>query len=175
MHLDGLSDWGDSLGAIHDRKRMLEIMKDSRVGTFGLLTCFVIMLGKWTAYKQLFEFNSGEWIIMSYIVSRAMQVEMAVTLPYARAEGGTARGFVADAKTHHRIVVLLLTFMISVFFFRIIGLLGLMAGWIICFIFRWWCKRRVGGVTGDLIGACSEMVELTVLMTGCLIHGIPGF
>jgi adenosylcobinamide-GDP ribazoletransferase len=180
LHLDGLSDWGDSLGAIHNRERMLEIMKDSRVGTFGLLSCFTVLLGKWITYKNLFLVNPGSipvapglWIVMSYIVSRTMQVEMAVTLPYARAEGGTARGFVADAKTHHRVFALLVSLVILLVFFREAGLVAFIIGWLTCLVFRWWCEKKIGGVTGDLIGACSELVELTVLTTGLFVYANP--
>jgi adenosylcobinamide-GDP ribazoletransferase len=163
FHLDGLSDWADSFGAMNNRKRMLEIMKDSRVGAFGVLALVMILLGQWIAITRLCEQGNILWIVAAYIVSRTAQVEMATTLPYARPEGGTAGAFVGEAQPHHRRIAFSLAAILLFILFGWQGLIILLIGEIVRIGFGFWCYCRFGGVTGDLLGACSELVETTLL------------
>jgi len=163
FHLDGLSDWVDSFGAMNNRKRMLEIMKDSRVGAFGVMALAMILLGQWIAITRLCEQGNILWIVAAYIVSRTAQVEMATTLPYARPEGGTAGAFVGQAQPHHRRIAFSLAAILLFILFGWQGLIVLLIGEIVRIGFGFWCYRRFGGVTGDLLGACSELVETTLL------------
>jgi adenosylcobinamide-GDP ribazoletransferase len=96
-----------------------------------------------------------------------MQVELATSLPYARQEGGTAAPFVNGGRAWHRFIALLLGLALLCCFCRpAAALAAFTAGWLMCRIFGWRCKRRFGGVTGDLLGACSEIVETAVLFGG---------
>jgi adenosylcobinamide-GDP ribazoletransferase len=163
FHLDGLSDWADSFGAMNNRKRMLEIMKDSRVGAFGVMALVMILLGQWIAVSRLCQHHKMIWIIAAYIVSRLNQVELAVTLPYARAEGGTAGAFVREAKAFHRWIAFILSVILLFVLFHWQGVTILLIGEAIRIAFGFWCNRRFGGVTGDLLGACSVITETTLL------------
>jgi len=86
LHLDGLADWTDALGGATAGRR-LEIMKDPRVGAFGVLAVVAILLCKWVALVRLSEFGAP-WVVTAYVVSRTAMVDLAVALPYARKEGG---------------------------------------------------------------------------------------
>jgi adenosylcobinamide-GDP ribazoletransferase len=170
IHMDGLADWADGFGGGRDRQKILAIMKDPHVGAFGVIAVVVIVAVKWVALTGLIAFGSSTYIIVSYIVSRTMQVELAASLPYARAEDGTAAPFVKDARFSHRFAAL---------FFALVVLAGLCGpitsaatmclGWLVCRLFGWWCYRRVGGVTGDLLGACSEIMETIILFIGAIV------
>lgn len=172
FHLDGLSDWADSFGALNNRKRMLEIMKDSRVGVFGVLALITILMGKWIAVTRLCSDNGILWIMAAYIISRTSQVEMITTLPYARPEGGTASAFVSGARPIHRWIAHLLAILLLFVLFGWQGLIFLIIGGIVGIVFGIWCRRRFGGVTGDLVGACSEIVETTVLFATALSDAV---
>jgi adenosylcobinamide-GDP ribazoletransferase len=163
FHLDGLSDWADSFGAMNNRKRMLEIMKDSRVGAFGVMALVMVLLGEWIAITRLCRHDELIWIIAAYIVSRMSQVELAVTLPYARSEGGTSGAFVHEAKGSHRWIAFSLAIVLLFILFRWQGIAMLLIGEVIRITFGFWCKKRFGGVTGDLLGACSVIVESSML------------
>jgi len=169
FHLDGLSDWADSFGSISDRKRMLEIMKDSRVGVFGVLALICVILGKWVALVKLWQLHDGHWIIVVYVVSRAMQVELATSLPYARAEGGTGQDFVSGSRMHHRLLALALAVAILYVTFSINGVIVSAVGFLACRLFALSCKKRLGGITGDTLGACSEIVEFAILFAVALL------
>ena len=164
FHLDGLSDWADGFGSIGDREKILAIMKDSRIGVFGALALIVILLAKWVAITRLFRLDAGLWIIPAYIISRTMMTELAVRLPYARPGGGTAASFVSDGKLIHRLAALGIAALSLAVIFGPFGLVALGVGWIICTWFGHSCRRRLGGITGDLLGAANEIVETVVLL-----------
>ncbi len=162
LHLDGLADWADGFFSMTGKERTLEIMKDSRVGTFGVLALIMVLGLKWVAVVHLIESNLVLWVIAACVVSRTAQVELAASLPYARAEGGTGAPFVNGASGWHRVVGWLL----SAALLAAIGPYApciLIPGFLATKILGYLFKRRLGGVTGDLLGASSEMVETLFL------------
>jgi adenosylcobinamide-GDP ribazoletransferase len=163
FHLDGLADAADALGSLAPRERMLAIMKDSAVGAFGVLALVLTLGAKWIAVARLVESGTGVWIVAAYVVSRAAQVELAVVLPYARAEGGTARAFVRDARGVHRLVAWTLAFLMITLVCGPAGVAVLVGGWLLARALGWRFMKMLGGVTGDLLGATSEIVETAVL------------
>ena len=168
IHLDGLADWFDALGVSHDRKRMLEVLKDPRSGVFGVLAIIVIILGKWIAITKLFASGMMMWLIVAYIVSRFTIVDLAVWLPYARSEGGTGERLVKQAGRMHRFWGLIVSIILLIVFTGPGGVIFLGVGWGIARILGLWFRRKLGGITGDLMGTCSEIVETFLLFTGAV-------
>jgi adenosylcobinamide-GDP ribazoletransferase len=169
LHLDGLADWADSVGGLLDRETRLAILKDVRVGTFGILALIVALTAKWLALARLFSSGSLIWILAVFMLSRGMMVELIVTLPYARTGEGMAKPFVAGASKGHRIS----SHLLSLGFCSLYGLLGLalfgLAG-VIVWVFGGYCRHCYGGITGDLLGAANEMIEVGLLMV-CAVPG----
>ncbi|MHC5053392.1 MAG: adenosylcobinamide-GDP ribazoletransferase [Planctomycetota bacterium] len=163
LHLDGLADAADALGSLAPRERMLAIMKDSAVGAFGVLALVLVLGAKWIAVARLVESGTAGWIVAAYVVSRAAQVELAVVLPYARAEGGTARAFVRDARGAHRAGSWALALVMVTLVCGPAGVAALVGGWLLARALGWRFIKALGGVTGDLLGATSEIVETAVL------------
>lgn len=164
LHLDGLADWADGFGGGRDRERMLAIMKDSHIGAFGVAAMVIILLAKWTACVRLAETGTLSWLITAYITSRFAMAELAVCLPYARSEGGTGRPFVTSARSSDRFQALGAAGLLVIIVSGAAGLVMLACGWGICRLLGGWFNRRVGGVTGDLLGACCELTEAGVLI-----------
>lgn len=170
IHMDGLADWADGFGGNRDKQKILAIMKDSHIGVFGAISLVIIVLVKWIALTRLIASDMSVYIIASYIVSRTMQVELTASLPYARAEGGTAAPFVNGAGFLHRFLALCSALVVLVVLYgTTIGIAALCIGWVVCRMFGWHCRRRVGGVTGDLLGACSEITETIILFIGAIV------
>jgi adenosylcobinamide-GDP ribazoletransferase len=163
FHLDGLADWADGFGGGGDSQKTLAIMKDSRIGVFGAVALVLVLLIKWVLLVRLIESGALIWLVAAYIVSRTMQVELAAWLPYARPEGGTGEAVIQGARPAYRTWALLSALIMLLILGGHTGVLALGAGWAACRGFGWWCKRRVGGVTGDLLGAGSEIVEVLIL------------
>ncbi len=167
LHLDGLADWADGFWGSRDRDRALAIMKDSHIGAFGAMALMLVLLGKWACIAELIETGALTWVFAALMFSRACQVYLAVALSYARPEGGTAAAFVAEADERSMWIAAGVALAVSL-------ALGLGWGAVMAAVavfaaakgFAVWCKRRVGGITGDLLGAANELMELLVLFLG---------
>ena len=169
LHLDGLADWADGFWGGHDREKVLRIMKDPCIGSFGAMALVFIMMAKWVGYVGLILDPDGwRWITAAYVISRTMQVDLACTFDYARTEGGTAAKFVEGAGWRQLAPALVVCLATLILLARPqwLFLLILPACWLATRLFGMWCRRRIGGITGDLLGACSELVETGVVFAG---------
>jgi len=170
FHLDGLADWADGFGGGRDRAHTLAIMKDSRVGSFGVLAVLVVLLLKYVALLRLAGTGALHLIVPVFIVSRTVPVDLSVRLPYARPEGGTAAPFVEGARPFHRTAALLAALVLLLALSGWRGWVLLAVGMAASRLLGSWFRRRVGGVTGDLLGAACELVE-TGLLFACAAAG----
>lgn len=165
FHLDGIADAADGFGGGYTKERSLEIMKDSQIGAFGALALALTLLLKFTLFYSLLQVGETRMVIFAMLISRTTQVFQCVTLPYARPTG-TAAATVQNSRPRHLMVALAL----CVLLLLPAGprtLLLLPVGLAAAFLWGLYCKHRVGGITGDLLGATNEIVEITVL-TGAL-------
>ncbi|MGD8372809.1 MAG: adenosylcobinamide-GDP ribazoletransferase [Syntrophobacterales bacterium] len=162
LHLDGLADFADALGGGWDRTRRLEIMKDSSLGVFGAVAVILTLLCKWLAFSRLLTAGSAIWVILVLMISRTMQVELMVRLTYARGEG-TASLFVQNAKGSQLAAALVITLFAAIFYGPL-GLFILALAEAMTWIYGTWCRKHMGGITGDLLGACNEIIEVVLLV-----------
>lgn len=163
LHLDGLSDTVDANAGGQSRERRLEIMKDPHVGAFGVMAIVLALLIKTAAITQLTLAAQWAWIPAPFVLSRLVQVLLAVTLPYARAEGGKAEVFVKNARTAHFVVASLLALGLTLALMRFWGAPVFIVAFILGYGLARWMKRAYGGVTGDLLGMASECLEVSLL------------
>ncbi len=164
LHLDGVADAADGLGGRRDRERALAIMKDSSTGAFGVIALCVVLLAKFVALSRLLELDGAAWIVVAMLVSRTMMVELAVGQPYARAEGGTGAPFVSEARWFHRLLAWVVAIGVLALFAGPTALAALAIGAAITWLYGLWCRRRLGGITGDMLGAGNELVETALLI-----------
>ena len=156
FHLDGLADTLDATGGT-TRERSLEIMRDSRIGTYGAAAVALALLIRVAVVAQLLGGDIlGAWIAAGAL-GRAAAVGIAAVLPYARADGGvlTARSGAWGAPIGVAVALVAL---------RLDGLAAAgavaFAAVALALVFRRW----LGGVTGDTLGATSEVTELLALV-----------
>lgn len=164
MHGDGLMDAADGLFSDKPRERILEIMKDSRVGSHGDTAGTLVLVSKFVLLGQL----PGEAKILSLVLVPAMgrwaQVYAATVHPYARIYGGT--GNFIQQVGNREIFWSSLTVLVTVAL--LLGLKGsILAGTV--FIgtagLGWYISRKIGGMTGDVLGAMNECIEVLTLVT----------
>jgi adenosylcobinamide-GDP ribazoletransferase len=170
LHLDGLADFADGFGNWHEKDKTLSIMKDPHMGVFGAASIVFVLLVKWISLTRLIASGSSLIIISGYVVSRAMLVELACSYPYARSEKGTAAPFVQDARPVDRIVALVCAAGALLFLNGFVGIALFTIGWIACRLLGHWSKKRIGGITGDVLGAGSELIE-TMTFFLCALPG----
>jgi adenosylcobinamide-GDP ribazoletransferase len=174
LHMDGLADWADSIGGFGREKR-LAIMKDTSLGAFGTLALILAMMIKWAVFERLISSATFLWIVPVMIISRAMLVELTTTMPYARSGDGMARPFIEKATGNQRRISFTIALMLCLLSGPAGAALFILA-WMITMIFRTYCHKNFGGITGDLLGAASEIIEIS-LLTACALPGnyIPDY
>lgn len=164
LHLDGLSDTMDGFFSGRSRDRILEIMKDSRVGAFGVIAIVFNLLLKYVIIKS---FNSS-WAITSIILSCGIgRVASSLLISYGKSArpGGLGDIFASQNTKGY--------FFGGLSIFIIVGMLtsGLtfIAPLLIVIMFTLWLRaysyRIIGGLTGDVYGATCELGEIISLFT----------
>ena len=171
LHADGLADLADGFFGGRNREAALRIMKDPNVGSFGSLALIGVMLFKWICLLELARAEAYGMIAAGAVLSRTAQVLLAARMPYARSEGGTATAFVEDAGWSHLLVasisgVVLLFVLLD---WQVLPSSILLFGSVVALFFVGWLShRKIGGITGDVLGACSELVEVAVWLVAAL-------
>jgi len=171
LHADGLADLADGFFGGRNRDAALRIMKDPNVGSFGALALIGIMLFKFVCLLELARPGAYGMIAAGVVLSRTTQVLLAVRMPYARSEGGTATAFVQDAGWPHLLVASISG--VALLFTLLGGQLVpsgiLLSGAFAALLFvGWLSQRKIGGITGDVLGASSELVETAVWLVAAL-------
>ena len=168
LHMDGLADWADSLGGF-DRERRLSIMKDSSLGAFGVIALVLGIIFKLIAFERIVLSGTYAILIIIPVISRCMLVELQTTLPYARSEQGMAGVFIENARNSYRIVSHTFTLVICVFG-GLAGVFLYLSAFAVTLFLKGIFRRQFNGITGDLLGASNEIIEVVILM----IAAIPG-
>jgi adenosylcobinamide-GDP ribazoletransferase len=169
LHLDGLMDCTDGLLGGREREQILRIMKDPHVGAFGVIALILVLMMKWISVVRLIDYDASHWLIIAYVISRTLQVDLVAALPYARIEDGTAAPFVREARTRHRVVALVVAAGLVLIIGGLAGILALGVAWLVGRVLAMWFRHRIGGVTGDLLGTTSELIETGVLFAGAIM------
>lgn len=167
LHLDGLADMADAFGGGYTKERRLTILKDTHVGAFAVMA-LVLALGLKIALLAHFKSQLLFWIPFIYACSRAMQVEAMHALPYARLDG-TAKPFMSGLVPMQRWVNHGVWIALALLSGGLAALICGVVAFALTHLLAQYFKRMVGGITGDLIGATSELCELTMLL---LIAGV---
>jgi adenosylcobinamide-GDP ribazoletransferase len=167
LHEDGLADTCDALGGAHDRERALEILNDSRVGVFGACALVISIVGRIALLDRLG--RDCLWALpLVGCAARVGPVWQMVLVPYVSHAGSTtgalarARGAQASVATGWLGAVggasILLRFVSVGTMAALLAALVLVVG-----VTSWRYAARLGGVTGDLLGATQQVGELAVL------------
>jgi adenosylcobinamide-GDP ribazoletransferase len=167
LHVDGLADVADAAGG-YTRERRLEIMKDPHVGAFGVAAIVLDLTLKSAALARLATGAAWPAIILAFAASRTVLVMLAVLLPYARREGGTAEAFVQGASVRHLALALVAGAVLCYALAGLQGLVALFAAHVIGAMLLAWMQRVYGGITGDLLGTANEVIENALLVLPCL-------
>ena len=166
LHLDGLADAADGLLPPVGRTRRLEIMADPRIGAFGAVVLVLVLALRVTALAVTVA--RPLVIVGLWCGSRTMMGVVARTVPYAQPDGGTATTFVGDHSAASRYGVasygLGLAFALAAVGAGSRGLVVVGAEVVAMIGVVWFALRRVGGYTGDVLGAMGVIGETVGLL-----------
>ncbi len=171
LHLDGLSDTFDGVYSNRDRERILEIMKDSRIGANGVLSLIVLILLKISLYISIPKSYIIYVIFLMPIFSRAMVPIICYKAKYPRKEG-MGNMFIGRVEMKSIIIDLLILTLFSLVFIKSIFIIPAL----ICFtlLYRAHISKIIGGITGDIIGASIEINEIVFLIGFIVVFRIMG-
>lgn len=161
LHEDGLADLADGFWGGFTPDRRLEIMRDSRIGTYGVIALTLSLLIRWSLIATAMILVDPLTLVIAATVSRAPMAVAMRWLPPARTDGlsrGAGRPGAAGA---------LIGVAIAAAFLIPAGLLGVVAALLVAGVtlgLGLLARRKIGGQTGDVLGAVQQLSEIAVLV-----------
>lgn len=160
FHEDGLADTCDALGVLGDRDRALEVMKDSRLGTFGALGLGLALATKTGALVQLSTADVAGALVAGHALSRAGAMALIRVLPYV-ATAATARARPVARRTNTPgVLVALAIGTIPLYFLAPVFAVAAATILPTTLLAAWLFRQRFGGITGDTLGASQLANEV---------------
>lgn len=163
MHLDGFMDTCDGLHGDTPQRR-LEIMADTRVGSFGIVGVIILLLIKYSALLTLPVGLRMEALLMVPSLSRWSMVYAISVFPYARKDGGLGQAFKQQASWQRLVIATLIVLAVSGGLLRWQGIILVAIVWLTATVLGYFLRSRLGGLTGDTYGAINEIGEVVTMM-----------
>lgn len=164
LHEDGLADLADGFGGGRTQEEKLAIMRDSRVGTFGVLALIISVLARWAALAALAAAEAGAALMVlvaAHAASRALMPLFMMRVPPARTDGLSAGVGRVGGRTALAALAVGALFIVAVGPVFSLVSSAFLAVWF--FAVEKLCRRQIGGQTGDVLGTLQQGGELIVL------------
>lgn len=164
LHEDGFADVCDGFGGGYTKERVLEIMRDSRVGAFGAMGVTMMLGLKWLTVATLPLALAPAVLVAAHGLSRALAASLMATLAYVREDAAKAKPLATELRGGRLAFVLATALAALVLlpprFWWVVLALAAVRG-----VLARWFVRRIGGYTGDCLGAAQQVSELAVYLT----------
>lgn len=169
LHLDGLADTCDGIFSSRKKDKMLEIMKDSRLGTNGAVAIFFDLALKIALLVAIPVKFIIPIIIASNVLSRTMLVLICKVGTYARPEGGLGNLFIGKISKVTMVIAIVIGTILSLLLLgkATIIILPVIIG--ATLIINRYISSKIGGITGDVLGATNELMEILILLMFLMI------
>lgn len=169
LHLDGFADTVDGLFSARDHEKMMEIMKDSRLGSFGAIGLILLFLTIWSCYTVILPQNLLIVLLLP-IVGRYCAIQICCFSTYAEGGGGLGRRIVEMTKPWHVLVYLMLILPFAWFCIGPVAFWATLATMLVNFGLMLYLQRKIGGITGDTIGLTIELTQAIYLVLLAVIQ-----
>jgi adenosylcobinamide-GDP ribazoletransferase len=176
LHVDGFCDLCDGLFGGQTVEQRLRIMKDPHVGTFGLVGAILLLLGKWVLLRETLARSGteGGWAVgTAVVVARCLALVMAGAGAYPRPKGTGKVVIEATTPWQATLFALVGCAASAAMCFRaglFAALLAVLGSLFVVLGLARLCLVRLGGITGDCLGAAIEATEFTFLLATVLVH-----
>ena len=178
IHIDGLLDTADALSSWQERKRRLEILKDTHTGAFAVITACVYFLAWYGAYSQIGENAKAIYVMgCGFMVSRCFAGMSVLSLPKAKADGTVAE---FSRNSSHRPVKRVLFVMLAVLLAIMVwidpgcGAAAFVAAGLVFLYSRHMIMKYFGGMTGDLAGYSICLSEIGMALVLAVVSNFTG-
>lgn len=165
LHVDGLGDTCDGFFSFKgDKDKIIEIMKDSRVGTYSSIATVADMLLKFSAIFTLITLGVPQAVIIAPIISRLGVVFIAFIGKNAK-ETGSGNIFIGNISAVAMFFVLVIASALTIAIVGVTDIIIIIPSILIAtFLFNLFCNSKIGGQTGDTLGANNEIMEILTLL-----------
>lgn len=164
LHIDGLMDTADGVFSGRSRERMLEIMRDSRVGSMGVMAAVLVYLLKFVSITAMPAATAVVGLIGAPVLSRWAMVAAISAYPYARSGPGTGKPYADYVSRREFYMATVIALLIVGGIWRWPGSLVAVAAVVVAVMLAYFLNSRLGGLTGDCYGAVNETVEAVILL-----------
>jgi len=164
FHEDGLADAADGIGGAFEIEKKLEIMRDSRVGTYGSVALILIVLSKVLALTLIEPASVAGVLITAHVVARWSSLPLIYNNVYVR-EQGTGKPFAATVTLQRLIAASLFSIICVICCVQLNAIAVVLVACVTVLVSQWYLRRKLGGITGDVLGAVNSIIELLVYLT----------
>ena len=168
IHIDGLADTFDGLFSYAKKEKMLEIMKDSRIGTNGAVVLILYFITKTVLISEIITINS-KYLIIYPIIARLSTPVNAGLSNYAR-KSGMSNSIISENGIFEVIFSLALSIILVFYIIGIEGIITIFIAFIFIIIFMLNVRKKIDGITGDTMGASLELTSILVLFLGIVLR-----
>lgn len=164
LHVDGLGDTCDGFFAFKGKDRIIEIMKDSRIGTYSCIALIFDILIKVSSLSCISDIRASLIIIVVPIISRAALITLAFIGKTAK-KTGSGNLFIENVGKKEAIIAVSTALVLSYLLIGIKeGVILIAAALVLTYLFNKFCESKIGGITGDNLGANNEIIEMLTLV-----------
>lgn len=171
FHIDGLADTCDGIFSARPRDKMLEIMRDSRIGTNGTIAIifdFLIRLALLTSMSGSLIYLA---VLLSPVAAKTLLVLLMKTSVYARSGPGLGGLYLEKQTIAGTVTAAAIGTSVITFFLGPLGLEVFVACVAVSFIYRYYIYSKIQGMTGDTLGAANEVLEVVFLFMLAVLGG----
>ncbi len=166
LHMDGLADSFDGFFSSRDQEKTLAIMRDSRIGVMGVIAVISIFCLKWSALSSVKQSYLVGALVLVVFSGRVSMLMLMAALNYVRAEG-LGSTFLDEKGDNVKKAAIIgcgwYIFCLLIFPFPLVAL-SFLVTLVTVILFSWYCKRKIGGYTGDTLGGVCELTETAVCL-----------
>lgn len=164
LHLDGLADTFDGIFSNRSKEEILEIMKDPRIGTNGTLALVITIITKGCILISINQSNIYGYLLIMPAVSRMNIHWSCANSDYAR-EKGLGGPFINNSGLREVALTTIITAVTGSLILKNAAIPAIIIPVGFTLAFTFYVKKRIGGITGDTLGAVIELSEIVFLMT----------
>ncbi len=164
LHLDGFADTIDGLASGRTKEKILEVMRDSRIGSFGVIGLIFLMGAKYFSLDQLANDSVLLSLILMTVMGRHSMVLVCFRSPYARSGEGLAKPFTENLGALETAISAGTALGIALWLGGTKGILVFAGVTLFSLGYRLFFRKKLGGITGDVLGATNELAELLCLV-----------
>ena len=154
----------DGLGSGGPREKILEVMRDSRIGSFGVISLILLIGAKYFALDQIPIPSIPYALILMAVMGRNAMVLVCYRSAYARFGEGLGKPFTENLGVREVTFSSLSAFGIALLTMGVKGILVFLGICLFSLVYRFFFIKKLGGVTGDILGAANELTELLCLI-----------